>query len=145
MISSIKAGNQSHFTKNNNIPKSKAGKEQNHLKNNKAKLEDYQLRRTLTKKSEKVEIDCQKSFDRPDQNNKSTYNIDDKLSNMIDDIVKIEYSELINFLNSIDMIKYFESFQKNLIDDLATILGKVKCLPRNTGFPFGRDENQSRR
>ena len=110
-----------------------AGKKINEWKDNKSNMEDYQLRRTLTKKSEKVEIDCDSSF-KSSIEKISQFKMDNKLGNMIEDMVKNEYSELIDFLNSLGMIKYFESFQKNLIDDLATILGIVKALCRNTGI-----------
>ena len=98
-------------------------KEDNQWKNNKSNLDDYQFRRTLTKKNEKVELDCDKSVIKEEPHQKCGFIIDNKMNNVIEDLVKSEYNELISFLESIDMMKYFDLFQKNCLDDLATILG----------------------
>jgi hypothetical protein len=98
-------------------------KEDNQWKNNKSNLDDYQFRRTLTKKNEKVELDCDKSIIKEEPHQKTGFIIDNKMNCVIEDLVKSEYNELISFLESIDMMKYFDLFQKNCLDDLATILG----------------------
>jgi len=75
------------------------------------------------KKNEKVELDCDKSVIKEEPHQKCGFIIDNKMNNVIEDLVKSEYNELISFLESIDMMKYFDLFQKNCLDDLATILG----------------------
>ena len=78
----------------------------------------------MTKKNEKVEINCEKSF-KEDEKTETPRNIN-KLPNMIEEMVKNEYSELLDFLEDLNLMKYFERFQKNCIDDLCTILGNFK-------------------
>ena len=98
-------------------------KEGNSWKNSMSNLEDYQFRRTLTKKNEKVELDCEKSMMKDETSDKAGFIIDNKINTVLEDLIKSEYNELITFLESIEMMKYFDTFQKNCLDDLVTILG----------------------
>jgi len=59
-------------------------------------LNDYQFRRTLTKKTEKISINC--------------------------DSNKNNFVELKHFLENINQIKYFDAFKENCFDELSSIL-----------------------
>jgi hypothetical protein len=111
-VSSNKETKESKGTKTDEISSAQISTGENAWRDDKTKLDDYQFRKSLTKKSEKVEINCEKA-------DKEKVLITQK----IEEMVKTEYSELIDFLEQIRMMKYFEVFQKNCIDDLGTILG----------------------
>lgn len=67
-----------------------------------SQLDDYQFRKTLTKKNEKVIID-------------DTMGSSHKL---------YISNELSNFLNALNLMKYYDIFINNCFDDLLSILGK---------------------
>jgi len=115
------------------LPKSENKKEENSL------LDDPKFRRSFIKK-EKIEIDCSSSMNNSVMS-KSMINFDDdyaeleskqteeKFNQMVRDQLFSEYFEVNEFLESLNLIKYNETFIKNGIVTLDKIYnGNFKKL-----------------